>query len=292
MTEFQRILFPVDFSPICIASIPAVKDMVQHYKARLALLHVVEIPLSWYGSMNSALPEDWNILEQAFQAGEKRLTDFAAEQFSDLSEQGRLETFCDKGDPANAIISLAEESKPDLIMMPTHGYGPFRSFLLGGTTTRVLHRAPCPLWTSAHSEAAAKHPGIRKVICAVNLKTQRIDLIQSTVAIAQKFSAEAALVSCVTPQALGPSAMVGADFDRYITETSKSEMAELQQQAGANLKAYVETGDITDVVQAAAQDFGADLIVIGRGSAQKPLGRLTSHAYGIIRNASCPVLSL
>ena len=264
MTEFRHILFPADFSPICYASIPAVKEMVRQYNARLTLLHVVEIPLSWYGSMTSAAPEDWDILEQAYQAGGKRLTDFAANHFADLSAASRLETLCDKGDPASAILSLAEEAKPDLIMMPTHGYGPFRSFMLGGVTTRVLHRAHCPLWTSAHSETAAKEPGIRKILCAIDLRTERVDLIHSAVALAMKFSAEAA----------------------------KTDMAALQQKAGTNLKAWVENGPIEEVVKAVALDYAADLIVIGRGSVQKPLGRLTSHAYAIIRNASCPVLSL
>jgi len=69
-------------------------------------------------------------------------------------------------------------------------------------------------------------------------------------------------------------------------------MAALQKQAGTNLKAYVENGPVEEVVKAAALDYGADLVVIGRGSMQKPLGRLTSHAYAIIRNAPCPVLSL
>jgi nucleotide-binding universal stress UspA family protein len=292
MTEFRHILFPVDFSPICHASIPAVLEMVQQYEAHLTLLHVVEIPLSWYGSMASAVTEDWDILDQAYQAGDKRLTDFAATHFDALSAESRLESMCDKGDPAYAILSLAEEAKPDLIMMPTHGYGPFRSFMLGGVTTRVLHRAHCPLWTSAHREAAAKTPGIRKILCAVDLRTQRIDLIHATVALAKKFSAEAALVCSIPVQDAGPMANFGADFDQVLAQTAKTDMAALQQKAGTSLKAWVENGPVEQVVQAIAVDYAADLIVIGRGSVQRPLGRLASHAYAIIRNAPCPVLSL
>jgi nucleotide-binding universal stress UspA family protein len=289
MTEFRHILFPVDFSPICYAGIPAVQAMAHQYKAKLALLHVVEIPLSWYGTMTSAVPEDWNILDQAFLAGEKRLTDFAADHFKDLSDEARLETFWD---PANAILSLAEESKPDLIMMPTHGHGPFSSFVLGSVTTRVLHRAQCALWTFAHSEAGPEKSEIHKILCAIDLRTHRIDLIQAAVEIGQKFAAEVALVCGIPLQDAGPVANFGADFDRYLAETAKADIAALQQNAGTNLKIYVENGPIEDVVKAAALDYKADLVVIGRGSAQKPLGSLTSHSYAIIRNAPCPVLSL
>jgi nucleotide-binding universal stress UspA family protein len=36
----------------------------------------------------------------------------------------------------------------------------------------------------------------------------------------------------------------------------------------------------------------ADLVIIGRGHADRALGRLRSHTYNIIRNAPCPVISV
>ncbi len=38
--------------------------------------------------------------------------------------------------------------------MPTHGYGPFRRFILGSVTAKVLHDADCPVWTGVHLEEA------------------------------------------------------------------------------------------------------------------------------------------
>ena len=51
------------------------------------------------------------------------------------------------------IVELAHES-PDqtVILMPTHGYGPFRRFILGSNTAKVLHDADCPVWTGVHLE--------------------------------------------------------------------------------------------------------------------------------------------
>jgi hypothetical protein len=64
-----------------------------------------------------------------------------------------------EGDPARAIIEYAEDEKVDLIMMPTHGYGPFRRFLLGSVTAKVLHDVKCAVWTS--EELAARTVGGR-----------------------------------------------------------------------------------------------------------------------------------
>ena len=61
-----------------------------------------------------------------------------------------------EGDPGRIIADYAAKEKVDLIMMPTHGYGPFRRFLLGSVTAKTLHDAQCPVWTSAHlSESSA-----------------------------------------------------------------------------------------------------------------------------------------
>ncbi len=58
------------------------------------------------------------------------------------------------GDPAQVITAFAHTQGVDLIMMPTHGYGPFRRLLLGSVTAKVLHDAECPVWTAVHMAKA------------------------------------------------------------------------------------------------------------------------------------------
>src|ERR1019366_3223947 len=42
-----------------------------------------------------------------------------------------------RGDPANEIVSAAQDRDVDLIVMPTIGYGAFYRFLLGSVTAKV-----------------------------------------------------------------------------------------------------------------------------------------------------------
>jgi len=63
------------------------------------------------------------------------------------------------GDPALHITQYARQKKADLIMIPTHGYGSFRSLLLGSVTANVLHDAECPVWTTAHASEIATNAG-------------------------------------------------------------------------------------------------------------------------------------
>jgi nucleotide-binding universal stress UspA family protein len=51
-------------------------------------------------------------------------------------------------------------------------------------------------------------------------------------------------------------------------------------------------GEIAGAVRAEAERHNSDLIIIGRGLLHETLGRLRSHALGIIRQSPCPVLSV
>jgi hypothetical protein len=54
----------------------------------------------------------------------------------------------------------------------------------------------------------------------------------------------------------------------------------------------VEPGEPHSVVAATASRLGARLVIIGRGVSHDLIGRLRAHAFEIIRQSPCPVVSL
>ena len=54
-----------------------------------------------------------------------------------------IETFARQGDPADAILDVAEETKADLIVVGNKGMTGARRFLLGSVPNKVSHHAPC-----------------------------------------------------------------------------------------------------------------------------------------------------
>ena len=59
--------------------------------------------------------------------------------------------------------------------MPTHGYGIFRSMLLGSVTAKVLHDAACPVWTGVHvEETPPNSAAFERILCAVDLTDKSI----------------------------------------------------------------------------------------------------------------------
>ena len=78
------------------------------------------------------------------------------------------------------------------------------------------------------------------------------------------------------------------ELERSIRE----EVARLKRAPACEAELLLETGDASKVVCEAADRICADLLVIGRGSAAGGFGRLRTHAYAMIRQSPCPVVSV
>ena len=61
-----------------------------------------------------------------------------------IKEQGvNVQTFARQGDPADAILDVAEEQNADLIIVGNKGMSGAKRFLLGSVPNKVSHHAPC-----------------------------------------------------------------------------------------------------------------------------------------------------
>jgi nucleotide-binding universal stress UspA family protein len=179
MKTFGHILFPVDFSDRSEAARPFVTSWAQRFNAKVTLLHTIQIPISAYGGADGyPLIVDVPGMEAA------------ARQRLDRFDFAGAERIVKVGDPAYEITQYAAKNNVDLIMMPTHGYGPFRSLLLGSVAAKVLHDAHCPVWTSAHTENPSAHSEIRNVLCVI----EDPDLIPSATELAQALGAKLRLI--------------------------------------------------------------------------------------------------
>ena len=54
-----------------------------------------------------------------------------------------VNTYARQGDPADAILDVAEERNADLVIVGNKGMGSAKRFLLGSVPNKVSHHAPC-----------------------------------------------------------------------------------------------------------------------------------------------------
>jgi nucleotide-binding universal stress UspA family protein len=67
-----------------------------------------------------------------------------AEAAEELEGSGvPIETYAREGDPADAILDVAEERGADLIVVGNKGMTGAKRFLLGSVPNKVSHNAPC-----------------------------------------------------------------------------------------------------------------------------------------------------
>jgi nucleotide-binding universal stress UspA family protein len=66
------------------------------------------------------------------------------EAANEVREAGvEVQTFAREGDPADAILDVAEERDSDLIVVGNKGMTGAKRFLLGSVPNKVSHHAPC-----------------------------------------------------------------------------------------------------------------------------------------------------
>lgn len=288
MRAFQKILFPVDMSDSCTATAPFVEAMARKYNADVTLLHVLEMPSGlipdWYGGAVPVIDTTaiWKAETEAANA-------YLIEKFQGLKVHRAIV----EGEAAQAIDDYARENGIDLIMMPTHGYGLFRTLLLGSVTAKVLHDTQCAVWTGVHVEdAPAVSPDFAAIVCAVDRTEDSIPTMRFAYQLAHDNQAQLFLVHAIPGAEVAPEKYFDSDLRQYLEQDAKKTIGQLQETAGVAAPLCLGAGEVSHVVRDSALGHSADLVVIGRGRATRTLGRLRSNVYSIIRDAPCPVISV
>jgi nucleotide-binding universal stress UspA family protein len=283
---FQSILFPVDFSKMSEATAPHVRGLAQFTGAKVTLLHVVPWLSAWYSAteIHPAIPGDQGFRDlEAEQAA--RLEKFREGQFSDVFSRGLVKA----GAVAESITDAAQELGADLIMMPTRGLGPTRRFLIGSTTAKVLHDAPCAVWTSPHLEGLRPFVGFHHLLCTIDRDNVSPEFLKEATRLASCFGSKLSFVTAIHSFASG-----SGEERRIETLDKEYPHTGLHDELGRGLdcSVYIETGPLGQVVRRLVDEQNVDLLVTNRGHLQHPFGKLRTHAYEIVLASPCPVLSL
>jgi nucleotide-binding universal stress UspA family protein len=178
-------------------------------------------------------------------------------------------------------------------VLPTHGYGPFRRFILGSVTAKVLHDAECPVWTGVHmQDPLTEAVGFHKIICAIDLENHSVKPLSWAWEMGQELGSKVTIVHAIPALGSERPEYLEGKWSEYLIQQTMARIQELQDEAGTNAAVCIRAGKIAQAVAAAANDLRASIMVIGRGMATAFAGRLRTYSYAIIRESPCPVVSV
>jgi nucleotide-binding universal stress UspA family protein len=130
---FRSIVVGTDGSETADAAVRQAAELARALTARVHLVCV-------YEAVGSADRDDESRARETRDAVEATLARSAAV----FAEAGvEVDLYPQRGDPADAILDVAEERNADLIVVGNRGRTGAKRFLLGSVPNRISHHAPC-----------------------------------------------------------------------------------------------------------------------------------------------------
>jgi nucleotide-binding universal stress UspA family protein len=287
MPPISRILAPIDFSDRCLGMLPYVRAIAERYKSEVILLHVVN-PVYTIPETGISGPVFVPVPQWVFAEKTKELERFAISELRGLS----VRRLVYEGDPETQITTFSKEEDVQLIVIPTHGYGVLRRYLIGSVTAKILHDVSCPVLTGVHMEGQEPMKSVKlsNIVCAVDLSPSSADTLAWASRLAKDFEAKLMLVHVIPPINPGLYVTFTSRLKEEWEDTVRKDVEKLQTEVGGtSVGISIPEGDVAREVCSFAHSMAADLLVIGRAPHD---GRLRTNAYAIIRQSPCPVLSI
>ena len=138
---FGSIVVGTDGSPTASEAVRQATELARSVGAKVYLVSAYEpVPEGRLRDEREQVPADLQWMVNAREDVEQTLE----RSGGSLSQAGvEVETLAREGDPADAILDVAEEKGADLIVVGNKGMTGAKRFLLGSVPNKVSHHAPC-----------------------------------------------------------------------------------------------------------------------------------------------------
>jgi nucleotide-binding universal stress UspA family protein len=138
---FGSLVVGTDGSETANEAVSQATELAQKLGAKVHLVSAYEpVPEGRLREERQQVPDDLQWMVNEREDVEATLK-AAAEQVGEAGVD--VETFSRQGDPADAILDVAEEQNADLIIVGNKGMTGAKRFLLGSVPNKVSHHAPC-----------------------------------------------------------------------------------------------------------------------------------------------------
>jgi nucleotide-binding universal stress UspA family protein len=302
MKKIGKILFPTDYSPFSNDTIEYAIAFALEYKARLYIMHVVELSTKdpadpMYKKPDLADYTDVHNFIKGRTAKQLKGARISSKKFEyeEIHEMGLS--------ASREIVKAARKKRVDLIVMASLGAGFLKKLLLGSTTERVIKEAGCPVLVTKKGardfvDFKDDKIKIRSIVCPVDFSDCSIRVVRAASDFAKRFGVEIILLHI-----LDESSQINDFYLNHFkpADLKKMEMAEktrLENFALKNLGKGIKytttviSGNPKKDITSFAKKKKADLVILGAyGRGEKDCRDFSgSVLLKVVKEADCPVL--
>ncbi len=286
---FNHILVPLDGSDIAEKALRPAAGIASAMSARLTLLRVVP--------QFALLAADPMVYEEMNRLGEDEALSYLRSKADGLGLGVKVESVCETGQPADAIIQYAEENDVDLIMMSSHGRSGLSRWVYGSVAERVMRRGPCAtaIINARVSDEAAK---TKKILIPLDGSDLAERALEPGRQLGMAMGAELHLlrVNSSTHQMLETASMSEVFDEIEHKEVVKTEEYLEKKKAemaldDVHVTAAMAKGTVAEAIFEYAAERGIDLIIMsshGRTGLQRWV--YGSVAEKVLRGACCATM--
>ena len=141
---FDRIVVGTDGSGTATQAVKTAVELAKISNAKLEIVSAYEpVPQSRLRDEQEGISGD---VSHAINPRED--VQFVLDKAAAVAKNAQVEvvTHPREGDPADAILDVAEENDADLVLVGNKGMTGARRFLLGSVPNKISHHAPCDVW--------------------------------------------------------------------------------------------------------------------------------------------------
>ena len=143
MTDYNKIMIPVDFSKNSPKLLKAATEVAEKFQAELVLVFVVQSFEDYSGFFVPHMPVS-QFEDEIIESAEKKMESFVADN---LKTTLKYSAEVLRGDVAEELTRYASENNVAMIIMGTHGYKGVERVLFGSVAEKVVKTSPCPVLT-------------------------------------------------------------------------------------------------------------------------------------------------
>ena len=301
MLTLRHILCPLDFSRFSRHALEQAVSLAREFGAEISALHVRSVAavpeLVVAGSPPAVVqfslpPDERSMLLQELQDLE-----------NDVEAAGvTIRTAIEEGDPVATILSHAAAWPADIIVMGTHGRTGFERLLLGSVAERVLRKAMCPVLTvPRRAMSATPDLSFARILCAVDFSPASMRALEFAATLAAKNGPGLDVLNVVEllAEEHGLHEAAAVETPSFRAELARAAARRLDEAIPASVRDRCPVQQIVtmgkawkEILHVAAQER-SDLIVLGvQGRSTADLMLFGSTTQHIVRQSSCPVLTI